>query len=62
MRTAIETPVFLRYVSKVWSELEREEFVSWLAEHSDSGDLIAATGGLRKVRLARSGISAAEHG
>ena len=56
MLTVIETPVFLRYASKVWSELEREEFVSWLAEHPDSGDVIAANGGLRKVRWARSGM------
>ena len=56
MLTVIETPVFLRYASKVWSELAREEFVSWLAEHPDSGDVIAATGALRKVRWARSGM------
>lgn len=56
MLTVIETPIFLRYASKVWSELEREEFVLWLAEHPDSGDVIAATGGLRKVRWARSGM------
>ena len=56
MLTVIETPIFLRYASKVWSELEREEFVSWLAEHPDPGDVIAATGGLRKVRWARSGM------
>jgi len=54
--TGIETPVFLRYASKVWSEQEREEIVSWLAEHPDSRDVIAATGGLRKVRWARSGM------
>jgi hypothetical protein len=56
MLTVIETPIFLRYASKVWSELERERFVAWLAEHPDSGDVIAATGGLRKVRWARSGM------
>lgn len=50
MLTVIETPVFLRYAAKVWDETEREAFFTWLAEHPDAGDVIPATGGLRKVR------------
>ena len=50
MLTVIETPVFLRYAAKVWDETEREAFITWLAEHPDAGDVIPATGGLRKVR------------
>lgn len=56
MLTVIETPVFLRYAAKVWDEAERGEFISWLAEHPDAGDVIAATGGLRKVRWSRPGM------
>ena len=56
MLTVIETPVFLRYAAKVWDEIEREAFITWLAEHPDAGDVIPATGGLRKVRWSRSGM------
>lgn len=56
MLTVIETPVFLRYAAKVWDDAEREDFITWLAEHPDAGDVIAATGGLRKVRWSRTGM------
>lgn len=56
MLTVIETPVFLRYAAKVWGEAERYDFIAWLAEHPDAGDVIAATGGLRKVRWSRPGM------
>ena len=56
MLTVIETPVFLRYAAKVWDDAEREDFITWLAEHPDAGDVIAATDGLRKVRWSRPGM------
>ena len=56
MLTVIETPVFLRYAEKVWDQAEREAFIVWLAEHPDDGDVIAGTGGLRKVRWSRQGM------
>jgi hypothetical protein len=56
MLTVIETPVFLRYAARVWDDVEREDFITWLAEHPDAGDVIAATGGLRKVRWSRLGM------
>jgi hypothetical protein len=56
MLTVIETPVFMRYAEKVWDEAERIEFIAWLAEHPDAGDVITATGGLRKVRWSRPGM------
>jgi hypothetical protein len=56
MLTVIETPVFLRYAAKVWDDAAREDFITWLAEHPDAGDVIAATGGLRKVRWSRPGV------
>ena len=57
MLTVIETPMFLRYAAKVWDDAERDDFIAWLAEHPDAGDVIAATGGLRKVRWSRAGMS-----
>jgi hypothetical protein len=56
MLTVIETPVFLRYATKVWDDAERDAFITWLAEHPDAGDVIPATGGLRKVRWTRPGM------
>ncbi len=56
MLTVIETPMFMRYAAKVWDDAERDEFIAWLAEHPDAGDVIAATGGLRKVRWTRPGM------
>jgi mRNA-degrading endonuclease RelE of RelBE toxin-antitoxin system len=56
MYTVIETPVFQRYAADVWSESEREDFISWIAENPDSGDVIPHTKGLRKVRWSRTGM------
>ena len=56
MLTVIETPVFLRYAAKVWDDAERSDFIVWLAEHPDAGDVIPGTGGLRKIRWSRPGM------
>jgi hypothetical protein len=50
MYTVIETPIFQRYAAEVWSNPEREDFISWIAAHPDAGDVIPHTNGLRKVR------------
>jgi hypothetical protein len=56
MLTVIETPTFQRLAAEFWSEEERLEFVSWIAENSEAGDVIKGTGGLRKVRWSRPGM------
>ncbi|MBK5205972.1 MAG: transcriptional regulator [Polaromonas sp.] len=56
MLTIIETPNFQRMVTAVWSEAEREEFVSFISENAQAGDVIPNSGGLRKVRWARPGM------
>jgi len=56
MYTVIETPIFQRYSAEVWSNLEREAFITWIAEHPDAGDVIPQTNGLRKVRWSRTGM------
>lgn len=53
--TVAETPVFLRQAREVWSEDEHEEFVLYIAGNPDAGDVIADTGGVRKVRWKRAG-------
>lgn len=56
MLTVIETPIFQRMAATVWSEAEREEFVSFISENAHAGDVIPHSGGLRKVRWARPGM------
>lgn len=55
MRTVAETDVFVKYASAIWSDDEREEFVSWIAVNPEAGALIAGSGGCRKVRWSASG-------
>jgi hypothetical protein len=55
MRTVAETPVFVRYAAEVWSDAEREQFISFIAANPEAGDIIRGSGGCRKVRWSRSG-------
>ena len=55
MRTVAETDIFKRYASEVWTEAEREEFVTWIAAHPEAGATITGSGGCRKVRWATAG-------
>ncbi|GGD98241.1 hypothetical protein [Caballeronia grimmiae] len=56
MYTIIETTVFQRYADQIWSDAERAEFITWLANNPMAGDVIPGTGGLRKVRWSRPGM------
>lgn len=53
--TVVETPLFVRQTRGVWSDAEREEFVLYIAANPEAGDVIAGTGGVRKVRWGRAG-------
>lgn len=53
--TVIETPIFSRLWPDYWNEDERGEFVVWLVENPDAGDVIRGSGGCRKVRWSRAG-------
>lgn len=50
MYTVEETPTFQRAVTKIWSDAERIEFISWIAANPLAGDLIRGSRGARKVR------------
>jgi hypothetical protein len=39
----------------VWDDAERETFVDFIARNPEAGDVIPATGGVRKVRWRRQG-------
>lgn len=56
MRTVAETPVFIRYAAEVWTDAERQEFISFIAANPLSGDLIRGSGGCRKIRWSRGGM------
>lgn len=56
MLTVIESPVFIEWSSKVWSDAERFEFIDWIADNALAGDVIPGASGLRKVRWTRQGI------
>ena len=55
MRTVAETPIFIRYASEIWSETERQDFITFIATNPDVGSVIRGTGGCRKVRWSRAG-------
>jgi hypothetical protein len=50
MLTVIETPEFIAWSAKVWSDAERMEFIDWISENPEAGDVIPGSGSLRKVR------------
>lgn len=56
MRTVAETPMFVRYASEIWSESERQEFITFIATNPEAGAVIRGSGGCRKVRWSRSGV------
>jgi hypothetical protein len=53
--TVAETAVFVRQAGAVWADDEQFEFVDFIARNPEAGDLIPATGGVRKVRWGRRG-------
>jgi mRNA-degrading endonuclease RelE of RelBE toxin-antitoxin system len=57
MLTVIEHPIFLKQVDGIWSETEREEFIDFIAEFPEAGDVIKeTTPAARKVRWKRQGM------
>lgn len=56
MYTVCETSEFQRYAAAIWSDAERDEFIDWIASNPLAGDVIPGTGGVRKVRWARTGM------
>lgn len=56
MYTVIETEIFVRAASGIWTEAERASFINWLAINPEAGDVIPGSGGCRKIRWARAGM------
>jgi hypothetical protein len=55
MRTVADRSVFVRYANEVWSEAERQEFITFIASNPEAGSVIRGSGGCRKVRWSRTG-------
>ncbi len=53
--SVVETPQFLRQAEDVWTEDERAAFVDFIARNPEAGDVVPATGGVRKIRWRRQG-------
>ena len=56
MQTVVETPTYLAVARKLFDEEEREEIVTTVAFNPECGEIMAGTGGFRKVRVARAGM------
>ena len=53
--TVAETPLFLRQAAALWGAEEHTSFVDFIAANPEASDVIADTGGIRKVRWSRPG-------
>lgn len=56
MHTVIESPEFIEWSAKVWSDDERMEFIDWISNNPLAGEVIPGAGPLRKVRWKRQGM------
>lgn len=55
MQTVAETPTFTKQAEALFDEEEKQELIAYLSQNPLAGDVIAGTGGLRKLRFAASG-------
>jgi len=53
--TVVEVEPFPSKAGRLWSEEERAEFITFIAHNPTAGDVIPASGGVRKVRWKRKG-------
>lgn len=53
--TVAETPEYIRRATRLLSQSERNDVIDYVAATPKAGDLIQDTGGVRKLRWARSG-------
>ncbi|MCX7167537.1 MAG: type II toxin-antitoxin system RelE/ParE family toxin [Rhodocyclales bacterium] len=53
--TVAELPEYIRCAERLLSEVERKDVIDYLSAQPRAGDLMQATGGVRKLRWARGG-------
>jgi hypothetical protein len=54
--TVVETGEFLRRAKPLMSDSEKAELVAFVGSNPEAGDIIADTGGVRKIRWALKGM------
>lgn len=55
MLTVVETLLFQKQWPLYWTEEERGEFATHIAEFPDAGDVVPESGEIRKIRWRRAG-------
>jgi hypothetical protein len=55
VQSVIETPYYLRRATKLLSEVEQSHVIAVIADNPRAGDIMAGTGGLRKLRFSKEG-------
>ena len=50
LQTVVETPEFIKQSAGLMDDALRKEFIDFIANHPQKGDLIIGTGGARKIR------------
>lgn len=55
MLTVAETPTFTKQADDLFDEEEKQDLIEFLSQNPLAGDVIAGTGGVRKVRFGASG-------
>ncbi len=55
MQTVVETSYFIATCARYLTKLEHAAAIELLATYPEKGDVVAGTGGIRKIRLAASG-------
>lgn len=50
MKTVVETETFKKQADKIWSEEERLDFVTYISQNPNAGDVIPNAEGARKIR------------
>ena len=56
MHTFIELPVFTRYANDYFDDGELADLQLYLSKNAKSGDVVPGSGGVRKLRWARTGM------
>jgi hypothetical protein len=51
MHTVIESPEFIEWSAKMWSDEERVEFIDWISDNPLVGEVIPGAGPSRKERF-----------
>lgn len=54
--TVHETPTFIKTITAICSDEERQDFINWISCNPEAGDVISGSGGIRKLRWGKQGV------